>query len=92
MPKRIKDKNKSIFVKFYKETTDQEINNLLSSMDVSGVRVSNLVNRWAVEVPFWREQSYVEKLQENELVETVHEGFEKKRRNITDQEEQINDE
>lgn len=87
MPRRIKDKNKSIFVKFHKETTDQEINKLLSSMEVSGVRVSNLINRWAVEVPFWREQVYVEKLQESELVEIVHEGFEKKRKNTVDQDQ-----
>jgi hypothetical protein len=86
MPKRIRDKNKSIFVKFYDETRDHEVGALLMKLGVSGVRVSNLVNRWAVEVPFWKEEFFTEKLQNSELVERINQGFDKKRKNIVEEE------
>ena len=86
MPKRIRDKNKSIFVKFYDETRDNEVGALLMKLGISGVRVSNLVNRWAVEVPFWKEEIFTEKLQNSDLVERINEGFDKKRKNIVEEE------
>jgi hypothetical protein len=88
MPKKIKDKNKSIFVKFYEDIDDKEINSLLVSMGVFGTRVSNLINRWAIEVPFWREESFMTKFSENELVEKVHEGFERKRKSLIEEAEE----
>lgn len=89
MPKRMKDKNKSIFVKFYEDINDKEINSLLISMGVSGNRVSNLINRWAIEVPFWREESFMTKFSENELVEKVHEGFERKSKSTQEETQEI---
>ena len=55
-------------------------------LGISGVRVSNLVNRWAVEVPFWKEEIFTEKLQNSDLVERINEGFDKKRKNIVEEE------
>lgn len=87
MPKRVKDKNKSIFVRFHDMVSDEEINSLLSSMDLTGSRVSCLVNRWAIEVPFWREEIYMTKFSDSDLVDRVHEGFDRKRKNTQIEEE-----
>lgn len=88
MPRRFKDRNKSIFVKFYDDVSDEEVGEMLSSVGVSGVRVSNLINRWAVEVPFWKEGFFVERFDaETELVEKVHESFDRKRTNYGSEED-----
>lgn len=90
MPKRVKDKNKSIFVKFKDDTNDKQVNEFLNSLGIYGTRVSNLMNRWAIEIPFWREGHFTEKMLESELVAKVHENFDMKRKNI--RQEQIEDE
>ena len=82
MPRRFKDRNKSVFVKFYDDVCEEEVGELLSSLGVAGIRVSNLINRWAVEVPFWKEGFFLEKFDaETELVEKVHDSFDRKRTN-----------
>lgn len=92
MPKRIvKDKNKSIFVKFEEGATSKEIYSLFNSLGVSGVKVSIFINRWAVEVPFWKEDFYVDKFRQSDLVETVHENFDKRRRTTIVREDQEGD-
>lgn len=80
MPKRFNDKQRSIFVKFNHEANEKQIMSELKSMGISGSRVSALINRWVVEVPFWKEEEYSEKLAESELVEVVHENFDMRRR------------
>lgn len=90
MPKRFNDRLRSIFVKFEYGVTDKEIISELRSMGISGSRVSTLVNRWVVEVPFWKEQEYVDRLAENELVEAIHENGDSRRR--TNYEEEMEDE
>jgi len=77
MPKRIKDPNKSIFVKFNDEVSDSEINSFLYSLGVSGVRVSSLINRWVIEIPFWKENYFLEKINNSEIISTIHD-FERK--------------
>ena len=77
MPKRFKDNKRTIFVKFNEDVTDKEARRAMSSMDVGGTKVSTLINRWAVEVPFWKEALFVERFYQNELVERVH-GFDMK--------------
>ena len=91
MPKRIKDKNTGIVVKFYPNVIDQEILDLFNSLEISGVRASNLVNRWAVEVPFWKEESFAKKLSNNEMVEKVYTSSFKKKKLVVN-EELINNE
>jgi|688.fasta_scaffold157487_3 hypothetical protein len=72
MPKKnILNKNTSIIVKFY-ECSNDDIESVLDDLDLSGVRVSCLINRWAIEVPYWKEQYYTEKLKNIDLVETIH--------------------
>jgi hypothetical protein len=36
------------------------------------VRVSTIINRWAVDVPFWKEDHYAEKFLESDLVERIY--------------------
>jgi len=80
MPKRFNDKQRSIFVKFNHEVTDKQIMSELKTMGITGSRVSALVNRWVIEVPFWKEEEYSEKLAGCDLVETVHENFDLRRK------------
>jgi hypothetical protein len=77
MPKRFKDKNNTILVKFYDDVADKEVHSTLAWMGVSGVRVSTLIRRWAVEVPYWRVEEYLDKLYESNLVQAVHDSFDK---------------
>lgn len=77
MPKRMKDKYNTILVRFYEDVADKEAHSTLAWLGVSGTRVSTLLKRWAVEVPWWKEAEFVQKLYENELVECVHGSFNK---------------
>lgn len=77
MPNRVKDKNNTLLVKFYDDVADQEVHSMLAWMGISGIRVSSFVKRWAVEVPYWREGEYLEKFYRHELVEAVHDSFNK---------------
>lgn len=77
MPKRSKDKYNTILVKFYDDVGDKEARSLLSHMGVGGTRVSTLIKRWAVEVPYWRENEYLNKFYDSELVMAVHDSFDK---------------
>ena len=65
------NKNSNIVINFH-SSTDKEILDFLSNLNISGVRVSNLFRRWAIDVPFWKESYLVEKLAESELVEKVY--------------------
>lgn len=78
MSKKIKDKNKSIFIKFKQEVSEQEVLKLFNSLNLESFRASNLINRWVVEVPFWKEDYYIEKFSSNSDVEKVYESFNKK--------------
>lgn len=86
MPKRINDKNRSIFVRFREEATEREIRSELARLGMSGSRVSNLVNRWVLEVPFWKEEEYSAVLAGSDFVEAVHENFDRRRRAGADNE------
>jgi len=91
MPKRIKDKNKSLFVKFHEDVAEKEVHSFLYKMGVSGVRVSSLISRWAVEVPFWKEDFYADKLLDSGLTEVIHESFDRKRKNFASEEREDSD-
>jgi hypothetical protein len=71
MKKRsILNKNSSIIVNF--DCSDKKVNKLLKDIGLSGTRVSNIISRWAIDVPFWKEDYYVEKLLESDLVERIY--------------------
>lgn len=91
MPKRFKEKNKSIFIKFLPEITAKEVQSLLGSMGVSGTRVSTLINRWAIDIPFWKEEFFLDKFSKNDLVEFVHENYDRRRPRSTESENEDND-
>ena len=91
MPNRIKDKNKSLFVKFHEDVSEKDVHSLLYKMGVSGVRVSSLINRWAVEVPFWKEEFYVDKFLDSDMTEVVYESFDRKRRSAASEETEGSD-
>lgn len=77
MPSRSRDKNNTLIVRFYEDVADKEVHALLAWMGVSGTRVSTLIRRWAVEVPYWREEEFLDKLYASELVEVVSNHFDK---------------
>ena len=77
MPTRSKDKNNTLMVKFYEDVADKEAHAMLAWLGLSGTRVSTLIKRWAVEVPYWREEEYLDKFYESEIVEVVHSHFDK---------------
>lgn len=77
MPTRSKDKNNTLLVRFYEDVADKEAHAMLAWLGVSGTKVSNLIRRWAVEVPYWREEEYLDKFYASELVEVVHDHFDK---------------
>lgn len=77
MPTRSKDKYNTLLVKFYEDVADREAHSTLAWLGVSGTRVSTLIRRWAVEVPYWKEDEFVNKFYASELVEAVHGSFDK---------------
>lgn len=81
MPKRVSDKNRSIFVRFREDATEKDIRSELVRLGMSGSRVSSLINRWVLEVPFWKEEEYSDMLANSEFVEVLHENFDRRRRN-----------
>ena len=70
MKRNMSNRNSSIIVNF--DCSDKKINKLLKELNLSGVRVSTIMPRWAVDVPFWKEDYYVDKLLESDLVERVY--------------------
>jgi hypothetical protein len=78
------NKNTNIVVKFY-PSTDKEINKLLGSLNLTGVRVSNLIPRWAIDVPFWKESYFAEKLEQSELVEKIYRNVPVRRREFQEE-------
>jgi hypothetical protein len=85
------NKNTSIIVKFI-DCTDDEIDESLKSINLSGVRVSNLINRWAIEVPFWKEQYHTEQLKKLDLIDTVHTSLNSAANRYYRKEEVVDDE
>ena len=79
------NKNTNIVVKFL-PSTDKEINNLLGSLNLTGVRVSSLIPRWAIDVPFWKESYFAEKLEQSELVEKIYRNAPIRRRDSREEE------
>ena len=90
MPKKNNlNRNTSIIVKFY-DCSDKEVDQTLKSINLSGVRVSNLINRWAIEVPFWKEQHYIDKLESLDLIEKIHTSLSFATKNYYNREQQDN--
>lgn len=77
MPVRSKDKNNTLVVKFYEDVADKEVHSALAWLGIHGIRVSTLIRRWAVEVPYWKEEEMLDRLYESELVESVNGHFDK---------------
>jgi hypothetical protein len=77
MPSRARDKYNTVLVKFYEDITDKEARSELARMGASGTRVSTLIRRWAVEVPYWREAEFVERFYESDIVQAVNNSFDK---------------
>lgn len=77
MPSRVKDKNNTLVVKFYDDVSDKEVHEMLAWMGISGCRVSSLLKRWAIEVPYWKEREFAEKLYQKDIVESISNSFSK---------------
>ena len=79
MPNNTKDKNNTILVKFYEDVGDMEARSMLATMGARGTRVSTLIKRWAVEVAYWREEEYLYKFYDSDIVQAVHDSFDKEK-------------
>lgn len=71
MPKRIRDKTNTVIVKFYDDVADKDVHSLLAWLGANGSKVSTLINRWAIDVLYWKEAEITEKLRKSELVEAI---------------------
>lgn len=69
-------KTSCLIVTFY-TATENEINDFLNSYNVSGVRASSIIPRYAVEVSSWKEKEFIEEFSKNELVKSIHPYVEK---------------
>lgn len=87
MSKKNNDKQKSIFVKFYQDVSDVEINEEIKNIGAYGISVSNLLNRWVLEVPFWKEEKCRNLLLSSNIVEKVYENPVVRRQPVYQEEE-----
>jgi hypothetical protein len=85
------NKNTNIVVNF-NSNSDKEINKFLKSLNLSAVRVSNLFSRWAIDVPFWKEDYFAQKLSESEIVEKIYRNPTGKRTYDNTQKKEVGDE
>lgn len=92
MPTRYKDKNNTLLVRFYEDVSDKEAHSFLAWLGVSGTKVSTLIKRWAVEVPYWKEEDFLDKFYSSEIVEVVHDHFDKTKISMEGQEEETEQE
>lgn len=54
------------------ECSDKDVQNSLSKINLEGIRVSNLINRWVVDVPFWKENYYRDQLSKINIIEKIY--------------------
>lgn len=66
--------NSTIFVVF-EPVPDKDVKIFLSDHALFGTRVSSLINRYAVEVPFGKEDHFKTLLSESSIVKSVSEPF-----------------
>jgi len=63
-------KTSCLIVTFY-TATDREINEFLNDHKISGVSVSTIIPRWALEVPSWKERELIDEFSKHDLVKSV---------------------
>jgi len=84
--KKNKRKFSNVIVKFY-PCSDETVKEYLENLGLEGIRVGSLINRWAVDVPFWKQNHFSNKLLENEnLVEKVYVTKYEKRKDLEEDE------
>lgn len=70
-------KNRSRLSKFntllikFNIDSDSQIISFFNDFNLEYFKVSNLIQRWAVEVPFWKEEEYVDKFYSYLMVDSV---------------------
>ena len=65
----------TIFVKFKSAVGESTVEECLHDLGIWGVKVSTMGMRYAVEVPVGQEQSFIQKLSEDPLVDRVNPTF-----------------
>jgi hypothetical protein len=65
------NKNVCVLLKFI-ECSDKDVQNSLGKINLEGTRVSNLINRWVVDVPFWKESYYRDQLSKIDIIEKIY--------------------
>lgn len=65
----------TIIVNFHANISEGIVEEYLDEQGLFGIQVSQLCNRYAIEVPPGKEQEYVDKFRQCELVRKVHDDF-----------------
>lgn len=65
----------TLMVKFSSTASDVEIKEVFSEINGYGTRIGNLINRYAVDVPFGEESRIIERLRACPIVDSVGEDY-----------------
>ena len=65
----------TLFVQFDFDVPDTEVKEILIKNRLHGTLISDLLNRYAVEVPYGKEKEYTEILSKYESVFKIHENW-----------------
>lgn len=65
----------TLMVKFSSTCSESEIKSLIDSINGYGTRIGNLINRYAVDVPFGQEAKIIEQLRTSSIVDSVGEDY-----------------
>jgi len=65
----------TIFVKFKSTISESVVRECLQDLGIWGVKVSTMGMRYAVEVPIGKEQSFIDKLSQEDVVDHVNPTF-----------------
>lgn len=61
----------TLFVTFHQWASDESIESLFEELDVLGFRVGTVVNRFAVEVPYGKEEEFSNSINEKDIVNRI---------------------
>ena len=79
------NKHNTLLLKFNTDS-DSEVESWLGNFNLEFFKVSSLIQRWAVEVPFWKEEEYIQKFFKCSMVESILRTPRYKRQEFDDEE------
>jgi len=64
------NRHNTLLIKF-NITSDNYISSWFNGFNLEHFKCSSLIQRWAVEVPFWKEEEYIDKFFDSSIVESI---------------------